>query len=471
MRRDKPSESGDTPKKRVVLGKRTTPITEELRNALTAPPKGITRFTIKLGERKKRAVKKTPTKTARFTIRPPRPRPAQKSPTPRRAERLMRPNPETLPEGPRRRYHTRLNELIEYLRPSKISLLAHKIKNLSLKDIPPAREGETFLLAFGDADDKKRNRYPNPKDIAQQSSDEDEIPRQLYLADLQKKLPGMIKKLGSISVLGLGDYTSDTPKTRKKWEYIDRIASSMAELEKFDSIEGLAMAFINGNHDVRKNGTFEDYRHIFKHTLHNYKEIGDEAFSFQFRKDTALTIICLNKGNKYITHNQKNFCEQTFKEASANGHSVIFANHVSPKQHMYGHGLGNPGEENKYDMHGFRAIQRMAKKYIEDNDRAFYIFHGDNHGNRAYANAVDSNLAGLYHYDQEPYTEEELDGTVPKRKKKQMVTKGYKSGPGVFLARIDKKTGIIKEGYFLDARSNFEKGLPRRQFKLATGRI
>lgn len=372
------------------------------------------------------------------------------------AERII---PKELPPELWRKYLNKQRELVRMLNPSLVSMIPYTPPT---KEIPP--KGNMLAIAVaGDWDAKLASRYKEAKDkIAYLKND-----KAPNLAEFQRHLKDWDIDL----VLGVGDMKPDVEGNHDSRNYDSLMNGVADDLKRFNNVskkdgQAIAWAAIMGNHDViemrGQKVTYRDLTHLFKKSLENYQDVkvGEnvEAFSFQAQKDTNLTVICFNKGTRFISEAQLKFFEKTCKEASEKGHSVMFVNHIPPFQHSYGWGLQHEGRESKISLTQFDKIQQIAKTYIEKKGRAFYIVNGDNHASNVYGNTIDPGaLAANYWYLD--------DGDATNGKGKDQL----RSVPSSAVLHIEKNTGFIKGVYFRDVRSGFKDSLPSDKHALAWG--
>ncbi len=356
--------------------------------------------------------------------------------------------PKEIPPELWKKYLDHQRELVKMLNPAKVSLIPYTPPT---KEIPA--KGNMLAIALaGDWDAKLAGRYKDAKDkIAYMRNS-----KSPNLAEFQSHL----KEWDIDLVVGLGDMKPDVMKDGQDQHdpsnydsLIDGVIGGLKGFDKVTKKEGQAIAWaaIMGNHDVIEKGrkvSYRDLTPLFKKTLENYQEArvdgNVEAFSFQAQKDTNLTVICFNKGTRFISEDQIKFFEKICKEASAKGHSVMFANHIPPFQHSYGWGLAHEGKESGRYLTQFGRIQQIARTYIENKGRAFYIVNGDNHLSNVYGNAIDPGaLAANYWYLD--------DGDATNGRGKSAL----RSVPSSAVLHIDKSTGFIKGVYFRTPRSDF----------------
>jgi len=370
--------------------------------------------------------------------------------------------PKEIPIELWKKYLEKQRELVRMLNPAKVSLIPYTPPS---KEIPA--KGNMLAIALaGDWDAKLSSRYKDTKDKISYEKNS-KFPN---LSEFQSHL----KEWDIDLVVGLGDMKPDVMKDGKDQHdgvnYDGLMNDVVGGLKGFDKVtkkegQAIAWAAIMGNHDVIEKGrkvSYRDLTPLFKKTLENYQEsrVGGnvEAFSFQAQKDTNLTVICFNKGTRFISDEQIQFFEKICKEASAKGHSVMFANHIPPFQHSYGWGLAHEGKESGRSLTQFGRIQQIARTYIENRGSAFYIVNGDNHLSNVYGNAIDPGaLAANYWYLD--------DGDATNGKGKSAL----RSVPSSAVLHIEKNTGFIKGVYFRTPRSDFKEPLPSDKHALAWG--
>jgi len=370
--------------------------------------------------------------------------------------------PKEIPIELWKKYLDKQRELVRMLNPAKVSLIPYTPPT---KEIPA--KGNMLAIALaGDWDAKLSSRYKDTKDKISYEKNS-KFPN---LSEFQSHL----KEWDIDLVVGLGDMKPDVMKDGKNQHdlgnydgLMDDVVGGLKGFDKVTKKEGQAIAWaaIMGNHDVIEKGrkvSYRDLTPLFKRTLENYQEsrVGGnvEAFSFQAQKDTNLTVICFNKGTRFISDEQIQFFEKICKEAATKGHSVMFANHIPPFQHSYGWGLAHEGKESGRSLTQFGRIQQIARTYIENRGSAFYIVNGDNHLSNVYGNAIDPGaLAANYWYLD--------DGDATNGKGKSAL----RSVPSSAVLHIEKNTGFIKGVYFRTPRSDFKEPLPSDKHALAWG--
>jgi|GEM_PF-3236024 len=372
------------------------------------------------------------------------------------AERIM---PKEIPPQLWKKYLDKQRELVRMIKPSLVSMIPYTPPT---KEIPA--KGNMLAIAIaGDWDAKLASRYKDTKDkIAYMKNS-----KSPNLAEFQSHLKDWDIDL----VLGVGDMKPDVEGQHDSRNYDNLIDGVANDLKGFNNVskkdgQAIAWAAIMGNHDIiemeGRKVAYRDLTPLFKKSLENYQDIrvggNVEAFSFQAQKDTNLTMICFNKGTRFISEDQIKFFEKTCKEASEKGHSVMFVNHIPPFQHSYGWGLAHEGKESGRSLTQFDRIQKIAKTYIENKGRAFYIVNGDNHLSNVYGNTIDPGaLAANYWYLD--------DGDATNGKGNSQL----RSVPSSAVLHIEKNTGFIKGVYFRDVRSGFKDSLPADKHALAWG--